>query len=111
MGNSKHKMIAAEILVHNLRILHDHGILHNAIHSGNYTWALELLDFELSHTPSFPYEQDDYKRHVPCLMPREILQTYNVIIEIASILNESINYKNIDKLFAEYNYDLERFRV
>lgn len=108
--NKKH-MIAAEILVHNLRILHDHGILHNAIHSGNYTWALELLDFELSHTPSFPYEQDDYKRHVPCLMPREILQTYNVIIEIASILNESINYKNIDKLFAEYNYDLERFRV
>lgn len=103
--NKKH-MIAAEILVHNLRILHDHGILHNAIHSGNYTWALELLDFELSHTPSFPY-----KRHVPCLMPREILQTYNVIIEIASILNESINYKDIDKLFAEYNYDLARFRV
>lgn len=108
--NKKH-MIAAEILVHNLRILHDHGILHNAIHSGNYTWAFELLDFELSHTPSFPYEQDDYKRHVPCLMPREILQTYNVIIEIASILNESINFKDIDKLFAEYNYDLARFRV
>lgn len=108
--NKKH-MIAAEILVHNLRILHDHGILHNAIHSGNYTWALELLDFELSHTPSFPYEQDDYKRHVPCLMPREILQTYNVIIETASILNDSINYKDIDKLFAEYNYDLARFRV
>lgn len=109
--HKKKHMVAAEILVHNLRILHDHGILHNAIHSGNYTWALELLDFELSHTPSFPYEQDDYKRHVPCLMPREILQTYNVIIEIASILNESINYKDIDKLFAEYNYDLARFRV
>lgn len=67
--NKKH-MVAAEILVHNLRVLHDHGILHNAIHSGNYTWALELLDFELAHTPSYPYEQDDYKRHVPCLMPR-----------------------------------------
>lgn len=109
--HDKKHMVAVEILVNNLRILHNHGILHNAIHSGNYTWALELLDFELSHTPSYPYEQDDYKRHVPCLMPREILQTYNVIIEIASILNESINYKDIDKLFAEYNYDLARFRV
>lgn len=44
-------------------------------------------------------------------MPREILQTYNVVIEIASILNEAIDYTDIDKLFAEYNYDLERFRV
>ena len=108
--NKKH-MAAADVLVHNLRILHDHGILHNAIHSGNYTWALELLDFELSHTLSYPYEQEDYRRHVPDLMPREILQTYNVVIEIASILNEAIDYKDIDKLFAEYNYDLARFRV
>lgn len=109
--HDKKHMIAAEILVNNLRILHDHGILHNAIHSGNYTWALELLDFELSHTLSYPYEQEDYRRHVPDLMPREILQTYNVVIEIASILNEAIDYTDIDKLFAEYNYDLERFRV
>ena len=109
--HKKKHMVAAEILVHNLRVLHDHGILHNAIHSGNYTWALELLDFELAHTPSYPYEQDDYKRHVPCLMPREILQTYNVIIEIASILNESINYKEIDNLFTRYDYNLERFIV
>lgn len=113
--NSRHykkrHMVAADVLVHNLRILHDHGILHNAIHSGNYTWALELLDFELSHTPSYPYKQEDYRHHVPSLMPREILQTYNIIIEIASILNEDINYKDIDNLFAEYNYDLVRFRV
>ena len=109
--HKKKHMVAAEILVHNLRVLHDHGILHNAIHSGNYTWALELLDFELAHTPSYPYEQDDYKRHVPCLMPREILQTYNVIIEIASILNESIHYKEIDNLFTRYDYNLERFIV
>ena len=44
-------------------------------------------------------------------MPREILQTYNVIIEIASILNESINYKEIDNLFTRYDYNLERFIV
>ena len=40
-------MIAANVLIRNLRILHDHNILHNAIHEQNYTWALELLDFEL----------------------------------------------------------------
>ena len=44
-------------------------------------------------------------------MPREILQTYDVIIEIATILNEDIDYKDIDDLFAEYDYDLEQFRV
>ena len=44
-------------------------------------------------------------------MPREILQTYNVVIEIASILNEAIDYEDIDKLFVEYNYDLAKFRV
>lgn len=33
--HDKKHMIAAEILVQNLRILHDHGILHNAIHSRN----------------------------------------------------------------------------
>lgn len=108
---AKKHMVAADVLVHNLRVLHNHGILHNAIHSGNYTWALELLDFELSHTPSYPYEQEDYRRHVPGLMPREILQTYDVIIEIATILNEDIDYKDIDDLFAEYDYDLEQFRV
>ncbi len=115
MGNirnhSKMYMIAADVFVKNLRILHDHKILHNAIHSGNYTWALELLDFEMSHTPSYPYEQEDYRRHVPTLMPREILQTYNIIVEIASILKESIDYKEIDNLFAEYGYDLKQFKV
>lgn len=110
-NQTKMHMVAADVLVNNLRILHDHGILHNAIHSGNYTWALELLDFELSHTPSYPYEKEDYRRHVPTLMPREILQTYNVIVEIASILKESVNYKDIDNLFAMYGYNLKQFKV
>ena len=40
-------MIAADLLLHNLQILHKNEILHNAISEQNYTWALELLDFEL----------------------------------------------------------------
>lgn len=103
---SKNHMIAADVMVHNLRILHDNGILHNAIHSGNYTWALELLDFELTYTPSFPYEREDYCRHVPTLMPREILQTYTIIVEIASVLGEDIDYTAIDNVFMDYGFTL-----
>ena len=44
-------------------------------------------------------------------MPREILQTYNVIVEIAAILKEDINYKDLDALFAKNNYSLAKFKV
>lgn len=63
-------LIAADILVKNLYILHSHNILHNAIQESNYTWALELLDFELSCSPSYPYEREDYQRHVVDLFSR-----------------------------------------
>ena len=39
-GYDESYMIAADVLIKNLRILHDHDILHNAIHEHNYTWAL-----------------------------------------------------------------------
>ena len=54
-GFDKAYLIAANVLIRNLRILHDHDILHNAIHEQNYTWALELLDFELACSPAHPY--------------------------------------------------------
>lgn len=108
---TENHLIAADVMAHNLRILHDNGILHNAIHSGNYTWALELLDFELTHTPSFPYQQEDYRRHVVTLMPREIFQTYTIIVEIASVLGESINYAAIDNVFKDYGFRIEDFEV
>lgn len=104
-------MIAAKVLIGNLRTMQDLGILHNAIHAGNYTWALELLDFELSHTPAYPYSNEDYIRHVPDLMPREALQTYEIIIYIAGCLHERPDYGWIDSLFNDYGYDLDKFRV
>jgi hypothetical protein len=110
-GYDEAYMIAANVLVRNLRIMHDHGILHNAIHGGNYTWALELLDFELSHTPNYPYEKEDYVRHVPTLMPREIIQTYEIINYIAWCLGEQIDYKKVDNLFKEYHFDIEKFNI
>lgn len=104
-------MIAARVMIQNLRILHDHGILHNAIHEQNYTWALELLDFELSCSPSHPYDEEDYCRHVKDLFPREIIQTYNIVNYIAGVLHEEINFKNLDDLFAEYGFEIKKYEI
>ena len=88
-----------------------HKVLHNAIHEQNYTWALELLDFELCRTPQHPYEKADYERHVPTLYSREVIQTYVIINYIAGVLREEVNYADIDALFAEYGYDLNDYSI
>jgi len=110
-GNDKAHMIAANVLIRNLRILHDHQILHNAISEQNYTWALELLDFELACSPSYPYSKEDDQRHVKDLFPREILQTYVIINYIAGVLHENIVFSDVDDLFAEYGFDLKKYRI
>lgn len=99
-------LIAANILINNLRILHSNGILHNAIHPQNYTWALELLDFELACSPSFPYDKEDDMNRVKDFFNREIIQTYEVINHIAWCLSEVPDYKEIDDIFYNYGFDL-----
>lgn len=103
-------MIAANVLIRNLNVLHSHGILHNAIQESNYTWALELLDFELSSSPSYPYEREDYQRHVMDLFPREITHTYCIINYIAGVLHESVNFAKVDDLFLDYGFDISKWR-
>lgn len=110
-GYQKAHMIAANVLIRNLRLLHDHEILHNAIHEQNYTWALELLDFELACSPSHPYTSEDDMRHVKDLFPREVIQTYVIINYIAGVLREYIDFAEVDALFAEYDFDLRQFSV
>ena len=110
-GYDKYYLIAADVLIHNLRILHDNGILHNAISEQNYTWALELLDFELACSPSYPYSKEDDCRHVKELFPREILQTYVVINYIAGVLQEEIEYEELDSLFANYGFDINQYNI
>lgn len=110
-GYKKKHMVAANVLIRNLRILHDHDILHNAISEQNYTWALELLDFELACSPAHPYTSEDDMRHVKDLFPREIIQTYVVINYIAGVLREEIDYAEVDALFAEYGFDLKKYVV
>ncbi len=109
-GYDESYMIAANVLIRNLKILHDNNVLHNAIHSQNYTWALELLDFELACTPKHPYTEEDAQRHVKDLFPREIIQTYEVINYIAWCLNETIDYQRIDRLFCEYGFNLSEYK-
>lgn len=110
-GYNKAHMIAANVLIRNLRVLHDHDILHNAISEQNYTWALELLDFELACSPAHPYTSEDDMRHVKDLFPREIIQTYVIINYIAGVLREEIDFAEVDALFAEYGFDLKQFAL
>ena len=110
-GYNESYMIAANVLIRNLRILHDHQILHNAISEQNYTWALELLDFELACSPTHPYTSEDDQRHVKDLFPREVLHTYNIINYIAGVLREDINYAAVDALLKEYGFDLQQYKV
>ncbi len=107
----KKHLIAADVMINNLRVMHDNNVLHNAIHEQNYTWALELLDFELGRTPNHPYKKSDYERHVPSLYHRELFQTYVIINYIAWVLSEEISYKEIDNLFAEYGFNIQKYKL
>lgn len=107
---AQYHLIAANILIRNLRILHDNNIMHNAIHAQNYTWALELVDFESARTDKLPYENTEYEKYVPLLKEGEIVQTYEVLNYIAWCLREKIDYTKIDSLFLEYGFNLSYYK-
>lgn len=109
-GFGKRHLIAANVLIENLRILHNHKILHNGIHTQNYTWALELLDFEGSRTPAHPYDSADYETLVLELIDGEVIQTYEVINYIAWCLGEILDAKAVDKLFKENGFALNELK-
>lgn len=102
-------LIAAHVLISNLSILHKHGVLHNALTIENLTWALELLDFELCHTPEHPYSKEDYISHITDVIDREILDIYRIIIYIAGVLKQKVDFEMIDRLFAIYGFPIEKY--
>lgn len=110
-GYNEFYLIAADVMVKNLYILHLNGVLHNAIHMQNYTWALELLDFELAHTPNYPYDGEDNTRHIKTLFPREIIQTYEIINYIAGITGEKIDYTKVESIFSRYGFDVGERKI
>lgn len=100
-------IIAADRLFYNLSLLHRNGILHNAITTQNYTWALELLDFEASHTPNITFGTEQYRSYIPMLMDMEVIQTYEIVNYIAWCLNETPNYKMIEQILKSYGFNLK----
>jgi hypothetical protein len=107
-GFKEKYLIAANVMIKTIRIMHDRNILHNAIHSQNYTWALELLDFELARTDTYPYPNQNDEDICPILFRREIIQTYEIINYIGWCLKEEVHYKQVDSLFSEYGFYLEK---
>lgn len=105
-STSKH-LIAADILYRNLSVLHQNGILHNAITPQNYTWALELVDFEASHSPTIPFGTEQYQSYIPMLMDMEIIQTYEIINYIAWCLNEVCDYNAVERIMNFYGFNLK----
>lgn len=110
-NNEYHYQTAAEVLIRNLRVLQDNGILHNAISNQNYTWALELLDFEIAHSPNYPYTMEDAQRHVLDLYAREIIFTYQIIVQVAGYLHEQVDFRWMDSLFEQYGFDIKQYNV
>ena len=45
----------------------------------------------------------------PVLFNREIIQTYEIINYIGWCLKEEIIYTEVDSLFSEYGFNLEKF--
>lgn len=99
-------LFAARVLINNLRTLRDHHIMHNATHPQNYTWALELVDFEASRSDKYPFDNPDYEACVPMLSDIEIIQTYEIINYIAWCLRETPNYKAVEMLFKDYGFEI-----
>ncbi len=97
--------IAAEVLLKNIRIMHENDVLHNAIHSQNYTLSLELLDFELSRTPVTPYvnvyDELAYKK----LQKREIIQSLEIVNHIALFFKEKVNSRLLRQIMIKNGFE------
>lgn len=110
-GYNKNYLIAADVLIGNLQKMHNNGILHNALTYENITWALELLDFEVCHTPQHPYSNSDYLTQLPDMYDREIFDIYKLINYIAGVLREKIDYSIVDRMFMDNGFDIYKYRV
>jgi tRNA A-37 threonylcarbamoyl transferase component Bud32 len=96
---------AADILLKNIRVMHENDVLHNAIHSQNYTLSLELLDFELSRTPITPYDNENDELHFKKLQKREIIQSLEIINHIAYHFKENINIKVLQQIMIKNGFE------
>lgn len=96
---------AAEVLLNNIRLLHKNEVLHNAIHIQNYSLSLELLDFELSRTPTTPYETENDEQTYKKLQKREVIQSLEIVNQIAFYFKENINTKILRQIMIRNGFE------
>lgn len=97
--------IVADVLLRNIRLMHKNNVLHNAIHSQNYTLCLELLDFELARTPMTPYELVEDETNYKKMQNREIIQSLEIVNQVCHFLNEVIDVKNLKKIMVKNGFE------
>lgn len=96
---------AAEVLIKNINVMHKNYVLHNAIHSQNYTLSLELLDFELSRTPLTPYDSENDELCYKKLQKRELIQSLEIIAQIAYYFKENVNNNVLRQIMIRNGYE------
>lgn len=101
-------LIATDVIIRNIRIMREHGAMHNAIHTQNFTWALELLDFESGRTNNYPYSNPEYESFVPELRETECAQAYEVSNYISWCTSEKIDYLKVDKVMENNGFSLKK---
>ena len=101
-GGQMFHIRAALVMFKNLKCLHLNNILHNSISIHNYTFGLELLDFELSRTPLTPYTSNTDETLSQKLYNREFIQTMEIIYYISFLFKETLKVKSLNQLVRMY---------
>ena len=96
---------AAEVLLKNVRLMHENDVLHNAINSHNYTLSLELLDFELARTPVTPFDNEIDEQSYKNLQKREIIQSLEIVNQIAFFFKEKLNSKLLRQIMIKNGFE------
>jgi hypothetical protein len=98
--------IAAEVMLRNIRIMHENETLHNSISIQNYTLLLELVDFETSRTPQTNYSSKEDENNWQVLKKREVIQTLEIINYLAFIFKEKIEVKKLNNIMKINGFEI-----
>ncbi len=98
--------IAAEVMLRNIRIMHENETLHNSISIQNYTLLLELVDFETSRTPQTNYSSIENEINWRFLKKREVIQTLEIVNYLAFIFKENIEVKKLNNLMKINGFEI-----
>ena len=104
-GGQMFHIKAAFVMLKNLQSMHANNILHNSISIHNYTFSLELLDFELSRTPVTPYFSNTDEILSKKLYHREFIQTMEIIYFISFLFKETLLINSLNQLVRMFSLE------